>query len=255
MLKRCAIVQFGFSSVPVLAVLSLSASGCGKNNFQHGDAIAAMEKSWNTSGHYHVLPLGEVRIVRSDANVSKRQATVDDMHAYSVLERQRDIVISSNIDLTAGNRFSWGDFFEMSQNSVVRKINVSITRTSDGKLACPEFMQKGLGASGVICVDLGHGAVEEVVRSQEFQVGTRKCLLIMGKHHWKWSDAGRRIQEAKGKVAVEEMKFMAIMEYEEFAKEWQLGMVEYAPRTGSFGKRREFDNVLRQARLHDFTDQ
>lgn len=171
------------------------------------------------------------------------------MHAYNVLQQQKAIVISSNIDLTANNNFSWGNFFDLSQKGVVRKLKVNLASPPDKKLVCPDFMLKLLGTETVLCVDTGSGSIQEVVRSQKFQIGTKQYLLLMGNHRWKWSDTARQIRDSQGKTTVEDMKFMVIFQYDDFTKGMHLEMIDDAPRTSPFTKQQEFDNVLRQAHL------
>jgi hypothetical protein len=73
----------------------------------------------------------------------------------------------------------------------------------------------------------------------------------MGNHQWKWSEMERKIRERQGKSTNASMKFIAIAQYEDFAKKWQLALIDYAPREGQFQHQEKFDNVLRQASLAD----
>jgi hypothetical protein len=96
---------------------------------------------------------------------------------------------------------------------------------------------------------MGVGSMQEIVRSQKFQIGTAQGLLLMGNYRWKWSDTERKIRDAQGKVTDENMKFMVIAQYEDFTKKWQLALLDYAPRPGQFAKQAQFDNVLKQAAI------
>jgi hypothetical protein len=173
------------------------------------------------------------------------------MHAYEVLRQQNAIVISSNTDLTSNDNFSWNNFFALSQQGVVRKLTVALASPGDKKLRCPDAMLKRLGTDKLICIETGSGSVQEIVRSQKFQIGTTKCWLIMGNHRWKWSETERKIRDRQGKVSEESMKFMALAQYEDFTKKWQLALVDYAPRAGQFAEQAKFDNVLKQATMTD----
>lgn len=171
----------------------------------------------------------------------------DKMHAYEVLRQRNAIAISSNTDLTSNNNFTWNNWFSLTQQGVIRKLTVNVTPSEEKKLRCPEDLRKQLGTEKVICIDTGSGSVQEIVRSQKFQLGTKKCWLIMGNHRWKWSETGRNIRDRQKKETDEDMKFMAIAEYEDFAKKWHLALFDFAPRSAPFAQQRQFDNVLRNA--------
>lgn len=249
MLKRMVLSMLIPFPLPVLALLCICTCSCGKLRSEHSEAARLIEDNWNTVGRYDVLPIGEVQIVRSNWNLSKGQTSPDDVHAYEVLRQQKAIVISSNTDLTSSNNFSWNNFFSLTQQGVVRKLTVTLVSPQEKKLRCPDFLRKRLGTENIICVETGSGSVQEIVRSQKFQIGTRQYWLIMGNHRWQWSDTERKIRDAQGKVTDESMKFMVIAQYEDFTKEWQIAMVDYAPKAGQFARQQEFDNVLKQARM------
>ena len=234
-----------------LALTLLYLCSCGKVQSENSEAIRLIEQNWNAWGRYDVLPIGDVQIVRSNHNLSKGQTSPDEMHAYEVLRQQNAVVISSNTDLTSSNNFSWNNWFSLTQQGVVRKLTVALTSPDDKKLRCPDALLKRLGTEKLICIEGGSGSVQEIVRSQKFQIGTTKCWLVMGNHRWKWSETGRKIRDRQRKVTEESMKFMAIFQYEDFTKEWQLSLVDYAPRTGKFAEQQKFDNVLRQATITD----
>jgi len=235
----------------LLALLCVCICSCSKVQSEQSEIVRLIEEQWNTAGRYDVLPIGEVQIVRSKHDLRKGQTSPDDMHAYEVLRQQKVIVISSNTDLTSNNNFSWNNWFSLTQQGVVRKLTVTLASPEDKKLRCPDTLLKRLGTYKLICIDTGSGSVQEVVRSQKFQIGTTKCWLIMGNHRWKWSDTERKVRVAQGKVTDENMKFMVIAQYEDFTKKWQLALLDYAPRTGQFAQQEKFDSVLRQAKISD----
>ena len=228
-----------------LALSSLLAFICGCGGFPSGNSEATrlIEDHW-VNGSYDVLPIGEVQIVRSDWSIAKGQASPEDMSAYEVLRQQNAITISSNTDLTSNNNFSWNNWLSLTQEGVIRKMKVNLVSPQENRFQCPEALRKRLGTEKIICVGTGSGQVQEIVRSQKFQIGTKRLWLIMGNHRWKWSDTERKIRDAQKKVSVENMKFMAIAEYEDFTKKWEIGMADYAPRSEPFPKQQAFDNVL-----------
>lgn len=210
-----------------------------------------MEELWQGAGRWNVLPIGEVQIVRSAPILNKGQTYLENLHSYEVLREQNAITISSNVDLTSNNNFSWNNFFSLTQQGVVRKLTVNVAPSEEKQLRCPDAVRKQAGTETLICIDAGSGAVQEIVRSQKFQSDIKKCWLMMGNHSWKWSNTARKIRGRQGKVTDENMKFMAIAEYEDFAKKWNITLVDYAPRSGSFVKQEQFDNVLRRATITD----
>lgn len=227
---------------------------CSCSQAGNSDAIKLIEDYW--TGDVDALPIGEVQIVRPNPvvglrpNLSKGQTSPDDLHAYEVLRQQNEIVISSDIDLASNKNFSWQNY-GLSLNGVSRILTVATVVPQDERLRCPEAVLKRVGTKNLICIATGSGSVQEIVRSQKFQIGTAKYWLIMGNHRWKWSDTERKIREQQGKAVTEEMKFMAIAKYEDFAKKWQVAMADYAPRTGQFSNQQQFDDVLRQAAITD----
>jgi hypothetical protein len=249
MMKRMVVFMLISFPIPVLALLWVGTCSCGRLHSEHSEATRLIEYNWNTVLRYDVLPIGEVQLVKANWIFSKGQTSPDDMHAYEVLRKQKAIVISSNIDLTSGNNFSWNNFFSLTQAGVIRKLTVAVASPRENELRCPDALRKRFGTENIICIVTGSGSVQEIVRSQKFQIGTKKYWLIMGNYRWKWSDTERKIRDAQGKVSDENMKFMAIAQYEDFTKEWQLAMIDYAPKAGQFSKQQEFDNVLQQAKI------
>ncbi len=236
--------------VLLVAVLTLTTGGCGRLDPKHSEAISVIEKAWNEQMRWNVLPMGEVQIVRSDKSYfPATQTTVDDMPFYYALKERNLIVISSDIDLTSNRGFSWGDFYDLSQKGIVRKLTVKAASPQDEKLKCPDSILKWLKTDKLVCIDTGVGSVEEIVRSQKFQIGTKQYWLVMGNHKWRWSDLAKDIRTSQGQEADEERKFMAIFRLEDFAKEWLIEMVDYAPRIGEFKRQSAFDMFMQGARI------
>ncbi len=48
----------------------------------------------------------------------------------------------------------------------------------------------------------------------------------MGNHRWNWSKTERQIRDTQGKATDEKMKFMVILQYEDFTKEWKVAMAD-----------------------------
>ena len=128
---------------------------------------------------------------------------------------------------------------------------VTPTSLDDSRWRCPEFYVQSFGKGKLVCILLGSGSMEGVVRSQKFRDGTKQCWLMMGNHHWNWSALERKIRDRQGKVTDEKMKFMAIGEYDEFTEKWQLAMADYAVRSLPFEEQERFDQRLRQAVFAD----
>jgi hypothetical protein len=250
MLKtRSAAIPIGFS-LPALALVCFCTCSCGRLlPSEQSQVTRLIEDNWNGIGHYDIFPTGQVQIVRENWNLSKGQTSPDDVHGYEVLSQQKRINITSNIDLTSNRNFSWDNFYSLTQGGVIRRLTVTLTSPGDKALRCPDSLRKAYGTDNIICVDMGVGSIQEIVRSQKFQIGTAQAWLLMGNYRWKWSDTERKIRDAQGKVTDENMKFMVIAQYEDFTKKWQLALIDYAPRTGQFAKQEQFDNVLRQAAI------
>lgn len=214
---------------------------------QRTGAIRLIEGHWETIGRYHVLPVGRVEVVRSAPTRKKGQVSIEELPAYETLREEKAIRIIGNVDLTSSRNSLWNDFLDLCQDCVVRRLDVTVVESHEKKLLCPDYVRKAVGHDLLLCVDAGTGSVEEIVRSQRFQLGTRQLWLLMGNHHWKWSDTERRIREAQGRTTDEKLKFMALAVRHDFAKEWRIHLVDDAPRDGVFPNQATFDRALKGA--------
>jgi hypothetical protein len=171
---------------------------------------------------------------------------MSDLPTYMLLAKLNKVEITNNIELTADGNF----FTDAFQRGVRRRIGVGLVVRGDRNLVCPDDVKKQFDLqTDMICIDTGRGSVEEVVRSEQFQVGTKREWLLMGNHRWKWTDLEREIVTAKGKKAEEKRKFMVILVYDDFGKQWQVSKIDFADRTDQFAKQQEFDNFVAQARF------
>ena len=168
---------------------------------------------------------------------------LDVLPLYEVLQELNLIVINSNIDLTSNRSFSWHHFYQLTQQGVVRIMKVSVPDPMNKMLRCPDSFAN----EDWICWSSGSGWVEDVVRSQRFQLGTKQLWLIMANHRWEWSDIALKFLERKGEDTGQERKLIAIAMYDAFNKKWRLDMVDYASRSGYFKNQKKFDDLLKSA--------
>jgi hypothetical protein len=75
--------------------------------------------------------------------------------------------------------------------------------------------------------------------------------LVMGNHRWKWSDLEKDILAAKGKKAVEDRKFMAILQYDDFGKKWSPTLIDIADKNDPFPNQEKVDNIIAAAHFEN----
>lgn len=231
-----------------LVVLTAVLCGCGAKSSaglsRLSDRAAAvlLEEAWRSADLR--LPLGEVRVVRSERILTRRQVVQSDMAWYDALKDEGVIALSQRTDLTSNRSFSWGNFFELSQQGVLEKIVVDRTTPGATRYKCTPERMKSLALGDALCVSQGVGKIDEIVSGEQVLVGTRTYHFFMGNHRMKWSPVALKAMAALKEDTSENRKFMAVAAYDPFLKKWTLDDVDIAPRAGTFARQQQFGQFL-----------
>ena len=201
-----------------------------------------------------VLPMGQVKVIgtgglygdRKIYDVTKGEISSADFRWYDVLEKEGLVKITNNQDLTNTGTFSWDNWFALTQGGVQQKVTVRLT-SDNSQLRCSDTIIKLLGRKELICIDGGSGTVEEIVRSEKFEVGTGQFWLLMGNHRWQWGNLMKKFRSATGQSVDEKRKFMVLAKYDPFLKKWAIDGFDHALRSEAFPNQAAFDQVLASA--------
>jgi hypothetical protein len=219
--------------------------GCGGrkgSGLSDSEAAGLVEDRWKTSEE--VLPLGQVRVVRSNPDLKRREVLRTATAYYDALKNEGVVSIPQRVSLTDNRNFSWENFYELSQRGVQEKVLVARTAEGETRYRCRPDRLKSLEFDDALCVSQGSGKVEEIVRGEQVLIGTRSYHFFMGNYRWKWSPLMSKVLTALKEDRSEERKFLAIAEYDPFLKKWTLDDLDYAPRAGAFSRQKDFDRFL-----------
>ena len=217
-----------------------------------GEAIALIQGQLDTnSATGLMLPIGQVDVIdagRQTHDPLKNQIALHVLSWYPFLEKEKWLSILSQSDLTSNNNFSWGNFADVSQRGVVRRLNVEAPSKSFDAFPCPKAAQ-GTGRA-MLCINMGRSAVDEIVRSERFEIGTKSMWLLMGTLGWHPSAIVKKKVEWKIDSEVQK-NFIAIALFDPFGKRWTIHESDFdtAPRSAAFVKQAHFDQVLASVRL------
>ena len=198
-----------------------------------------------------VLPVGQLEVIGEQAvqfggtkvEPAKGQILSGTLPLYQALEKDGAVKITNNQDITSNRNFSWKNFYDLSHRDVKRKRTI-VKVSNDAKLKCSKKTQKSIGRSEVICISQGSGSVEEIVKSEKFNVGTDQYWFLAGNHAWHWSDRLKKLRQATAASIEEKRKFMVIAKYDAFSKKWSIEMNDTCSRSESFPAQSAFDRVL-----------
>lgn len=200
-----------------------------------------------------VLPFGQLTFIRPDAvqfggrsiDVSKGQVRLENMSWYEELQKDGKVKITNLEDLASGTNFSWGNFAALTQAGTQKRAMVTLTPTAT-ELRCEDATISRYGGKDLICVSSGSGGVEEIVRSEKFEIGTRQYWLLVGSHRFEWSPIALEVTKRWGRRVDEKRKFMAIAVLDPVAKRWSLDIIDFANRDDPFPAQGNFDRVFAQ---------
>jgi hypothetical protein len=160
--------------VIILAVLLVGCSKSQSSSPSESLAKKAIE-TWFDSASTDILPLGQVNLIADGEryNRAKNETTLSDLPTYLLLASRNQVLIGQNIDLSDTRTFSWQNFNDAFQRDVRRRLLVTATPAGK-KLWCSDEQDKLYGMTSGLCIDEGHGSVQEIVRSEQFTQGTKK---------------------------------------------------------------------------------
>ena len=234
----------------LLGALGTMVWACGTTRANRQEVTTLINDQLNKS--QLVLPVGHVEFISDQAvrnsgtnvDTAKGQALFSQFERYGVREREQVVGIVNIQDTTASGNFSWNNFFDVSQRGVQRKADVASFASVDSRARCSEETIKSVGRSELICISQGSGRVEEIVKSEIFDVGTNQFWFLAGTHRWQWSELEKKIREASKQSIDENRKFMAIAAYDAFAKKWSIKMIDTCAGPESFPLQAAFDRFI-----------
>ena len=232
----------------IVFLLALSLIGCssGSNGGLSDRAAVSLLEEKLREGI--VLPLGLIKFVSAPADPDFNRHEIRDAYTswYDALAADGSVSLSQRIKLTDNRNFSWGNWMELTQRGVRETVVAARTPEGATRHRCAAERLRLLGLDDALCIDQGSGNVEEIVRSEQLFRGTRVFHFFMGNFRWKFSPLLLKVPSPGDENRAEERKFMAIAAYDPFLKKWTLADadVNYAPRSGTFSKQQQFDQVL-----------
>lgn len=175
---------------------------------------------------------GDVIVTTGDNDWDKKEISSEEFKEVTAWAEVGLIKLTAEDVLSDAKQFSWKDWMDRTQSGQIKRIKV--TPTEKGLEFQKESDLKEPPDPRFLYARFFTTTVEEIVESKEVKKDVDLYRVVKGSFRTQWNDVGKQVFSARGLPSLEQTKFIGLLKYDPFKKEWAWIASDSAPVDGNF---------------------